>query len=131
MEPAESTATAAPAPDPATDARPPLNDLMAQLKAFRDEREWRRYHTLKDLAAGISVEAAELQELFLWQRAEDETALISARREEIEAELADVLIHCFNFALAAGIEPLDAVRRKIKTNALKYPVGASEPKRWS
>jgi len=68
--------------------------------------------------------------LFLWQRTEDEQAVLANRRPEIEAELADVMIHCMNFASVAGIDALAAIDRKIDQNAAKYPVENSEPKRW-
>jgi dCTP diphosphatase len=108
-----------------------LRTVQEKLEAFRDDRDWRRFHTLKDLAASVSIEAAELQEMFLWQRVEDEKALLGARRGEIEDELADVLIQCLNFASVAGIDVLAAIERKIEKNAIKYPIGESEPKRWS
>jgi NTP pyrophosphatase (non-canonical NTP hydrolase) len=99
--------------------------------SFRDERGWGKYHTLKDLAAAIAIEAAELQELFLWQRSEDETALLEQRREEIEDELADVLILALNFADAARIDVLQTIDAKIDKNEAKYPKGSAEPWRRS
>ena len=86
---------------------------------------------MKDLAAAVAVEAAELQELFLWQREGDESALLKYRRGEIEDELADVLIQCLNLAAAADVDVLVAIERKITKNAEKYPVGRSEPQRWT
>lgn len=107
-----------------------LQALQQRLERFRDERDWSQFHTLKDLAAAIAVEAGELQELFLWQRPADERALLARRRPEIEDELADVLIHCLNFASAGDIDVIRAIERKIETNEQRYPAdlarGSSE-----
>jgi NTP pyrophosphatase (non-canonical NTP hydrolase) len=108
-----------------------LANTQARLVEFNRTRDWLKYHALKDLAAAIAVEAAELQELFLWQRAADEFALLERRRDEIEDELADVLIQCLNLAARADVDVLEAIERKIAKNAEKYPVGESEPRRWT
>jgi len=98
-----------------------LEEIQSRLERFRDERDWRQFHNLKDLAAAVGIEASELQELFLWQHPEDEGELLEGKREAIEDELADVLIQCLNFASAAGIDVLDAIERKIEKNELRYP----------
>lgn len=100
---------------------PDLATLQARLREFRDERDWAQFHGPGNLAKAISVEAAELLELFLWVAGEGEEVL-AARREEVEAELADVVIQCLNFANATGIDVLDAVSRKIDGNEERYPV---------
>jgi dCTP diphosphatase len=101
---------------------PDLAALQARLARFRDEREWARFHTPGNLAKAISVEAGELLEHFLWVAGEeDEVAAVDARREEVEAELADVLIQCLNFAAATGIDVVAAVSRKIDRNERRYP----------
>jgi NTP pyrophosphatase (non-canonical NTP hydrolase) len=99
-----------------------LAALQARLSRFRDERDWARFHSPGNLAKAISVEAAELLELFLWVAGEEEAEVSSSRRSEVEAELADVLIQCLNFADAAGIDVLAAVDRKIEVNEQRYPV---------
>jgi NTP pyrophosphatase (non-canonical NTP hydrolase) len=103
-------------------ADPTLTDLQNQLRQFRDERDWAQFHTLKDLATAISVEAAELQEILLWLRPEDESELLAQRRDELEAELADVLIQVVNFSLAADVDLGTAVLRKFAENEAKYPM---------
>jgi len=100
---------------------PDLAALQARLARFRDEREWARFHTPGNLAKAISVEAAELLEHFLWVAGEEEVAAVDARRGEVEAELADVLIQCLNFAAATGIDVVEAVSRKIDRNEQRYP----------
>jgi NTP pyrophosphatase (non-canonical NTP hydrolase) len=108
-----------------------LEAIQHRLATFRDVRGWGRFHTLKDLAAALAIEAAELQELFLWQSVDDEPALLEQRRGAVEDELADVLILALNFAAASDIDVLRALDAKIDKNEAKYPEGASEPKRWS
>jgi NTP pyrophosphatase (non-canonical NTP hydrolase) len=107
-----------------------LSATQDRLRRFRDDRGWLPFHTLKDLAASIAIEAAELQELMLWQRTEHEQALLAHRREDVEDELADVLIQCLNFAAVAEIDVLAAIDRKVDKNARKYPLEDSEPKQW-
>src|SRR4051794_9963940 len=99
-----------------------LPQIQQRLREFRDVREWRQFHTLPNLAAAISVEAGELLDHFRWSPPVDGLEILERKRAAIEAELADVVIQCLNFADAAGIEPLAAVTRKIEENERKYPV---------
>lgn len=98
--------------------------LVAEAARFRDERDWAQFHTAKNLAAAIAIEAAELQEIFLWQR--DESSRLDTRlRRRVEEELADVLIHCANLALALDIDIGEALAAKFEANKAKYPVEKS------
>lgn len=96
--------------------------LQERLERFRDERDWAQFHSPGNLAKAISVEAAELLELFLWAAGEEEEEVLRERRAQVEDELADVLIQCLNFANRAGIDPIAAVSRKIEGNEKRYPV---------
>lgn len=101
-----------------------LDELTREVLRFRDEREWARFHTPKNLTMGLGIEAGELAELFLW-RGDDEiaTALADpAYRERVAHELADVQVFLLLLAQATGIALDDAVRRKLELNAQKYPV---------
>jgi dCTP diphosphatase len=102
-----------------------LGAVQARLERFRDERDWAQFHAPGDLAKAISVEAAELLELFLWTDRTGGDEVLDARRQEVEAELADVFIQCLNFAAATGIDVIAAVRRKIELNEERYPVAKS------
>lgn len=104
---------------------PDLGEIQERLRRFRDDREWAPFHRPSSLASAISVEAAELLELFLWSSPGGEAALLETRRQEIEEELADVLIQCLNFADASGLDVLAAVERKIDRNGKRYPVEGS------
>ncbi|HEV7493364.1 nucleotide pyrophosphohydrolase [Baekduia sp.] len=95
-------------------------ELQRQLALFRDARDWLQFHSPKNLSAAIAVEAAELQELFLWSQTGG-AEVLADRRQAVEDELADVLIQCLNFANATGIDVEAAVRRKIADNGRRYP----------
>ena len=101
-----------------------LPALVKQILAFRDERDWAQFHTPKNLAAALAVEAAELQELMLWKGKEEVDHLVSSKNGHVKLsdEIADVLIYALLFCDAAGIDPDAAVRIKLKKNAEKYPV---------
>jgi dCTP diphosphatase len=103
-------------------SQPTLEEIQARLARFRDERDWGQFHRPGSLASAVSIEAAELLELFLWSSPESEAEILESRRGDVEAELADVMIQCLNFAAATGIDLLAAMARKIDENAEKYPV---------
>jgi NTP pyrophosphatase (non-canonical NTP hydrolase) len=104
-------------------------DTLAELQAaairFRDERDWAQFHTPKDLALGLSIEAGELAELFLWKtpaQTEAELRGNPALRQRLAEELADVQIFLLYLAHAGGLDLGTAVRAKLVRNAEKYPV---------
>ena len=101
----------------------PLIELRDTLRAFTREREWDRYHSPKNLAMALIVEAAELAEHFQWLTAEESQSLRDGgKREEIGDELADVLIYLVELADTLDIDLAAAARAKIEKNARKYPV---------
>jgi NTP pyrophosphatase (non-canonical NTP hydrolase) len=102
------------------DARTTLQDLKDAVAAFVEEREWTRFHTPKNLAMSVAIEAAELMELFQWTGGREIEPELMGRVEE---ELADVVIYCLAMANAAGIDLARAVRQKMEANAKKYPAG--------
>jgi dCTP diphosphatase len=100
-----------------------LIELRDKLRAFTREREWDRYHTPKNLAMALIVEAAELAEHFQWLTPEESQSLRDGgKREEIRDELADVLIYLVELADALEVDLVAAAQDKIAKNALKYPV---------
>lgn len=100
-----------------------LWSLRDALRAFCAERDWPRYHTPKNLAMALVVEAAELVEQFQWLTAEESQSLSAERREAVGDEIADVLIYLTELADVLDIDLLAAARQKIAKNARKYPVG--------
>jgi NTP pyrophosphatase (non-canonical NTP hydrolase) len=99
------------------------HDLREWVRAFVREREWEQFHSVKELVAAIAIEAAELMEPLLWMRAEEaEQALARpATREQVEEELADVLILCVSLANALDVDISQIVATKLRANAEKYP----------
>lgn len=90
--------------------------------AFRDDRDWLRFHNPKDLALSICLEAAELLEVFQWSGADLEVAPKTAEAKE---ELADVAIYCIYMADRLGVNLADAIGDKINANSERYPVEKS------
>jgi NTP pyrophosphatase (non-canonical NTP hydrolase) len=101
-----------------------MDDLVKAVLAFRDEREWKQFHTPKDLAISITLEAAELLEHFQWKSPGEVEAFLATEenRKRLGEEMADVLILLISLADAAGLDLLEAARAKLRQNALKYPV---------
>ncbi len=99
-----------------------LTDLTAAVIAFRDERDWQQFHNPKDLALSLSLEAAELLEIFQWKQGPEIAQAAADKRERIADELADVLCYTLLMAHETGINLADALRVKLKANAAKYPV---------
>lgn len=100
-----------------------VEQLQHLIASFRDERDWRKFHRLKDLAMAISIEAAELQELFLWASEEDSENLLRDKegREKVSDELADVFAYVLAFADRAEIDLASALKEKMQKNSAKYP----------
>ena len=101
-----------------------LNELTSKITAFRDARDWKQFHKANHLAAAIAIEAAELQEHFLWKSADEVQAKIAqpAQKQAVGEELADVLIFSLLLAREIDVNPTEIVLRKLETNAKKYPV---------
>jgi NTP pyrophosphatase (non-canonical NTP hydrolase) len=95
--------------------------LTQQLVDFRNERDWERFHNPKDLAIALSIEAAELQELFLWKDHTDPDLATPATRARLEEETADVAAFLFMLCERLNIDLASALEAKIKKNAEKYP----------
>jgi NTP pyrophosphatase (non-canonical NTP hydrolase) len=103
-----------------------MNDiqlLINELTKFRDARHWEQFHNTKDLALAISIEAAELNELFLWKSTE-ESELVD--QNKLKEELADVLAFSLLLAGKHGFDVKEIVLEKIRENNEKYPVEKSK-----
>lgn len=95
-----------------------LKKLTREVMAFTEERDWDQFHSPANLAKSIAIEAAELLECFQWND--------DANPEAVEEELADVLNYCLQMAAKLNLDPAEIVRKKMKKNALKYPVEKSK-----
>jgi len=103
---------------------PSLQNLTDRLIAFRDARDWRKFHSLKNLVLSLNLESAELLELTQWKDdAEVEAALADPEfRARLAEECADVLLYLLLICERAGIDLIEAASEKIEINAAKYPV---------
>jgi NTP pyrophosphatase (non-canonical NTP hydrolase) len=100
-----------------------LEELKNKVKEFCEDRDWDQFHNPKELAIGISTEANELLQIFRFKSEEDMKNLMnSAKRTEVEEELADVLYFVLRFAQMNNIDLSTAVENKIEKNNQKYPV---------
>ena len=99
-----------------------IESLTSEIRAFRDARDWLRFHNPKELAVAITAEAGELLQHFVWQSPEQSEARVADRREEISSEIADVAILLFEMADNCGIDLAVAMRAKLAKNEERYPV---------
>ncbi len=97
-------------------------DTINEVLKFRDDRNWKQFHNPKDLAISISLEAAELLEVFQWS-AED--VKCEKKIDKIREELADVINYCILMADVCGMDLDEIVRAKVRLNNEKYPVEKS------
>ena len=91
-----------------------MNKVIDRIRKFRDDRDWRQFHTPENLAKAISIESGELLEHFLWDK------------EEVCDELADVMVYCSHMADALGVSIEDIINNKMDKNEKKYPVEKSK-----
>lgn len=98
-----------------------LTELQAQIVDFARRRDWERFHSPKNLAMALAGEAGELLEHFQWLTQAQSHELSPEQRDAVALELADILIYLLRCAQVLNIDPLDAARRKIAINELRYP----------
>ena len=107
-----------------------FEEVSEKALAFRDARDWVQFHNPKDLAISISLEAAELLEVFQWSGAD---LNVVAKADKAKEELADVAIYCIYLADALGVNLVDAINEKIDRNNERYPVekARSNPRKYT
>jgi dCTP diphosphatase len=99
-----------------------LSDLALQLDQFAKDRDWQQFHSPKNLASALIVEAGELLEHFQWMTDEQSRELELEKRDAVATEAADVLLYLIQLTSALGIDPIAAAQAKLKLNELKYPI---------
>ena len=99
-----------------------LLPLIEALRSFAQEREWTQFHTPKNLACALSVEASELLEQFQWLTDGQSQSLAPQARSAVCAEAADVFLYLLQLCDSLGIDLIAAAHQKMQANALKYPV---------
>ena len=99
-----------------------LNALITSLRRFTHERDWEQFHSPKNLASALAVEAGELLEHFQWQTEAQSRAMAPDKVEAVSREIADVFLYLLQLSDALGVDLLRAAEQKIALNAQKYPV---------
>ena len=99
-----------------------IESLTAEIRAFRDARDWMQFHGPKELAVAITAESGELLQHFVWQSTEQSEQRTRDHRDEISGEIADVALLLFELADNLDINLADAMRAKLAKNELRYPV---------
>jgi len=103
-----------------------LGELASYMRRFSAERDWEQFHTPKNLVMALSVEAAELVEVFQWLTPQESASLDEANRKNASDELADILIYLVRLADVLGIDLGEAVASKKRDNKTRYTVEASK-----
>ena len=99
-----------------------IESLTAEIRAFRDARDWMQFHAPKELVVAIAAEAGELLQHFVWQSPAQSGQRVRERHAEIISEIADVAILLFELADNLDVNLADAMRAKLAQNELRYPV---------
>ncbi len=99
-----------------------LEELRLAIESFIKERDWEQFHSPKNLAVGLSVEASELLEIFTWLTDEESKNLDSDKLSMVEDEVGDIFIYLLDFCSTLGIDPTECALQKLIKNAKKYPV---------
>ncbi|WP_303862068.1 MULTISPECIES: nucleotide pyrophosphohydrolase [Bacteria] len=97
-----------------------INNLVKAVLTFRDERDWKQFHSPKNLAVSISIEAAELLELFQWLK--EDQSISEDKIDCLRDEIADVFIYLLLLSHTYGIDVIEATQKKILKNHQKYPI---------
>lgn len=102
----------------------PLRSLTLQLRQFAAARDWEQFHSPKNLACALSVEAVELLEHFQWLTEEQSRNLDPAKKEAVGHEVADVLLYLLQLADKLGLDVVEEATKKLAMNAIKHPAQA-------
>lgn len=103
-----------------------LESIKIQLREFAKERDWDQFHSPKNFSMALIVECAELVEHFQWLTDEQSKRLPEDTLDEVSLEMADIMIYLIRLSDKLDVNLLDAVSRKIKLNAEKYPIEKSK-----
>lgn len=103
-----------------------IKRITQKIKKFRDERDWMQFHSHKNLAISLSLEASEVLEHFQWKSDAEATVHATKEKVALSEELADVAMYLFELADNLKIDLDQAISRKMKKNAIRYPVAKSK-----
>lgn len=100
-----------------------MEELIKKITQFRDERDWKQFHSPKNLATAISIESSELNEIFLWKK---EKESFKADKSRVADEIADVMIYSILMMDTFNLDLFEIINNKISKNAIKYPISKSK-----
>ena len=100
-----------------------MEELIKKITQFRDERDWKQFHSPKNLATAISIESSELNEIFLWKK---EKESFEADKSRVADEIADVMIYSILMMDTFNLDLFEIINNKISKNAIKYPISKSK-----
>jgi len=103
-----------------------LQKIKSRIRRFSDERDWKQFHSAKNLSMALSVEASEIVEHFQWLTEEQSNNLSPTDLARVETELADTFVYLLQLSDRLGIDLLDAADRKMDLNEAKYPIEKSK-----
>ena len=99
-----------------------IQNILKEVLQFREERDWKQFHTPKDLAISLSLEASEVLEHFLWKKDNEVQEYIEKNREDLADELGDVFHNLLLLANDLDINLLEAIKNKLEKTSKKYPI---------
>lgn len=99
-----------------------FEDLKDELQEFNKERDWDQFHTPKNIAMALSVEASEIVELFQWMEADESFHLSTEKIQRLKEEVGDVFLYLLLLSSKFDIDPIDAASKKLQENKKKYPI---------
>ena len=110
------------------DSNTTFGSLKHKVESFRDERDWLKFHNPKDLSMALSIEASELEELFLWKDKDELVQLLNDKHqlEMVKEEMADMCIYLLSLSSVLHIDLSDSIVEKLTKNAAKYPISKSK-----
>lgn len=103
-----------------------IDELKSEVKEFIRERDWEQFHSPKNLAVGLSVEASELLEIFTWLTDDESKNINSDKLSMVKDEIGDIFIYLLDFCSTVGIDPIECANQKLQKNAKKYPVAKAK-----
>jgi dCTP diphosphatase len=103
-----------------------IDDLKHEIKEFIRERDWEQFHSPKNLAVGLSVEASELLEIFTWLTDDESESLDPSKLSMVKDEVGDILIYLLDFCSMMGLDPIECASQKLEKNAKKYPISKAK-----
>ena len=104
-----------------------LDEIIEKIEKFTLERDWGQFHTPRNIATSISIEAAELMEIFQWEDFSDEAINSDEKLKlSVSEEIADVMIYCLRMCKIVNLNPLEIMEDKIRLNEIKYPISKSK-----